>query len=116
MLGGGFSAVAIAGGEASGGVAFNPGSFRNPGLGSIKPNIGVFASTGPGRGFNISAELFIGFISGNIEDIANPTCNLNLSLGFATFTIFTDPKNGEVLGGTFGVSPVPRQLKVEHLR
>jgi RHS repeat-associated protein len=97
--GGGFSAVAITGVEASTGIVINPGLFGQ------EADIGGFLSFGPGVGVNVSADWFLGFVRGGIENVNGETVNLNIIAGPASLTIFIDPKTGDVVGGTMGLGP-----------
>jgi hypothetical protein len=99
LLGGGGSLAAITGAEASGGVVINPG------IGSSNADAGVFASGGAGGGVNVSADVFMGYVKGDMSNVSGQTGNMNLSAGPFSLSVFVDPKTGEVLGGTLGVGP-----------
>jgi len=96
LLGAGFSAVGVTGFEASRGLLFtpswNPNEFR----------LGFFASGGLGSGVNVFADLFGGYIDG---DVNGTTANLNVVPGPVSLTSFINPSTGEIVGGTFGVGP-----------
>jgi len=99
LLGGGVSAVLPIGGEASGGIVINPG------IGNDRADIGLFGSAGLGAGLNVSADLFAGIIKGDLSNVRGETANINLVLGPISLSLFTDPKNGELIGGTVGYGP-----------
>ncbi len=100
LFGGGlFSAVAPTGIEGSGGVVINPGT------GTDEADIGVFGSLGTGGGVNVSADVFFGFIKGDISNVSGVTGNINIVPGPVSITIITNPKTGEVMGFTAGLGP-----------
>jgi len=103
LVGGGLSGVAPTGAETSGGVVINPGLFGQ------QADVGVFTSLGAGGGVNVSADVFLGFIRGGIENVSGPTANINITLGSGplglSVTTFTDARTGEIVGFTIGVGP-----------
>lgn len=99
LMGGGISAAAPTGAEGSGGVAVNPGLFGQ------EADIGVFGAGGATVGFNASADAFVGYVKGGIENVGGQTINQNIGIGPISITIFHHPTNGEVLGGTIGIGP-----------
>jgi len=90
---------------APGGVEGSVGIVINPGLGEDLADAGVFSSIGAGGGVNVSGDVFIGFIRGDIENVGGLTVNANLVLGPLSVTFLTDPVTGVVIGGTVGVGP-----------
>jgi len=80
----------------SGGIAitFGPG---------FDFDIGLFSSVGVGSGFNLSGDVFIGLVPGNLSDVSSNTLNVNVAVLGNSATLFTDPTTGEVRGGTFGL-------------
>jgi hypothetical protein len=99
LFGGGATAAAPTGGEVAGGVVINPGLFGQ------KADAGVFASVGPTAGVNISADVFVGYVKGGIENVKGTTMNQNISVGPISITIFHDQITGEIMGGTIGAGP-----------
>ena len=104
LAGGGISVVLPGGGEASGGIVFNPGLFGQ------QADIGVFGSAGLGAGLNVSGDFFVGFVKGGIENVKGQTVNLNFTFGPPiplpiSVTVFTDPVTGEIVGLTAGLGP-----------
>lgn len=100
LVGAGGSGVAGTGAEESAGVVVNPGWFS-----SEKPNIGVFGSIGLGGGFNISADVFAGFILGSFNNVSGRTTNVNIVLPGLSFTFIFDKGLDKFLGLTVGVDP-----------
>lgn len=100
LVGAGGSGVAGTGAEESFGVVMNPGVFTNE-----KPNIGVFGSIGVGGGFNISADVFAGFILGSFKDVSGQTTNVNIVLPGVSFTFIFDKNFDQFWGATAGVGP-----------
>lgn len=84
------------GGEVSGGIVitFGPG---------FDFDIGLFSSVGVGSGFNLSGDVFIGLVAGNLSDVSSNTLNVNVAVLGNSATLFTDPTTSEVRGGTFGL-------------
>jgi RHS repeat-associated protein len=100
LVGVGVTAAAPTGAETSGGIVVNPGLFGQ------KADAGVFAAVGPTVGVNVSGDVFIGIVKGEIENVSGETVNQNIGIGPLSITIFHDPKNkGEVIGGTIGLGP-----------
>ena len=99
LLGGGVSAAAPTGFDLSGGVVINPGLFGQ------RADVGVFGSAGGGVGVNVSADAFIGFVRGGMENVNGVTANYNVTLGPISVTILTDPKTGSFMGVTGGLGP-----------
>ncbi len=91
--------MASVGAEASSGFVINPGLFGQ------RADVGTFAAFGPGVGVNVSADLFVGFVRGGIENVSGETANINIVGGPVSITLFTDPKTGQVVGGTIGYGP-----------
>jgi len=97
FLGGvGGSLVAITGAEGSVGVVINDGN------GTSLPDLGLFGSVAAGVGVNVSADIFLGFVKGGIENVRGLTTNFNVTIGPVSITAITNPKTGEFLGGTIG--------------
>ncbi|MBI4517047.1 MAG: hypothetical protein HY699_14665 [Deltaproteobacteria bacterium] len=101
LVGAGGSATAITGAELSGGV------FVNPGLLGSESAAGMFGSGGATTGLNISADLFIGFVAG---DLAGTTVNANMTAGFFSVSFFFNPTTGELVGATVGYGPSATQF------
>ena len=80
FLVGGGSVVALGGLEASGGVVIDPGSEGR--------KVDLYGSAGTGVGLNVSADVFAGWIKGDVTGI---TENINLVLGPVSLTAFIDP-------------------------
>ena len=99
LIGGGGTAAAPTGGEISGGVVINPGFYGQ------NADAGFFTSVGATVGVNISADVFIGYIKGGIENVSGTTVNQNISVGPISISIFHNPTTGEIMGGTIGVGP-----------
>ncbi|MDY6790847.1 MAG: hypothetical protein SWH54_06215 [Thermodesulfobacteriota bacterium] len=99
LIGGGASVVGVAGVEGSGGLVINPG------LGDSKADIGVFGSVGGGIGLNLSADRFIGFVKGGIENVSGTTINANVIIGLISFTAMFNIDTGEFMGFTVGLGP-----------
>jgi RHS repeat-associated protein len=99
LIGAGATAAAPTGGEVAGGVAINPGLFAQ------KADAGLFASVGATAGVNISADVFVGYVKGGIENVKGQTINQNISVGPISITTFHDPTTGEIIGGTIGAGP-----------
>jgi len=99
LFGGGATAAAPTGAEVAAGIVFNPGLFGQ------RADVGVFASVGPTVGVNISADVFIGFVKGEIKNVSGPSINQNISIGPVSISLFHDPDTGDVMGGTFGLGP-----------
>jgi hypothetical protein len=79
--------------------------FINPGFDDGKSELGFFGSAGAGGGVNVSADIFVGFVKGGVENIEGKTLNINVGLGPVSVTVMTDPKTGDTVGGTIGVGP-----------
>jgi RHS repeat-associated protein len=99
LAGGGVSGVGLTGVEASGGLYANPGFFGQ------NADLGTFASVGVGTGLNISGDFFVGVIKGGPENVKGETFNTNITAGSWSFTVFKDPKTGEIIGVTVGLGP-----------
>jgi len=100
ILGGvGGSAVAPLGIEGSGGIVINPG------FGNDNADIGAFGSIGVGGGVNVSGDIFIGFIRGDIPNVSGVTANINIVAGPVSLAVFVNPKTGQFMGFTAGVGP-----------
>jgi RHS repeat-associated protein len=99
LIGGGGSAVAPTGLEGSAGVVINPG------LGENKADIGVFGSIGGGAGINVSADVFVGFVKGGIENVSGTTINANAVIGPISFVFIFNIDTGEFMGLTVGLGP-----------
>jgi len=67
--------------------------------------MGVFVSVGAGGGVNVSGDVFIGVITGDIGNVSGTTGNINVGLGPISITVITDPNTGKVIGGTVGLGP-----------
>jgi len=68
-------------------------------------NVGVFGSIGvPDVGFNISTDLFMGYVTGEIEEVAGTTANLNIVGGPISFTLLKN-QQGNIIGFTAGAGP-----------
>ena len=63
-----------------------------------------FGSIGGGTGFNVSGDIFGGFIFGGPENVSGWTVNYNVG-GPVSVTIFTNPNGGQIMGGTIGFGP-----------
>jgi RHS repeat-associated protein len=100
ILGGvGGSAIAPLGAEGSGGIVINPG------FGNDQADVGVFGSVGAGGGVNVSADLFVGFIRGDISNVSGVTANINIVAGPVSITGLINPKTGQFMGFTAGIGP-----------
>jgi RHS repeat-associated protein len=99
LAGGGASATAITGAEGSAGIVVNPG------IGGSEADAGLFGSLGAGGGLNISADVFLGYVEGDITNVSGVTANENISAGPLSVSVFIDTKTGEVVGGTIGIGP-----------
>ncbi len=99
VAGGGVSAAAPSGAEVSAGIVINPG------LSGQKADVGVFAAVGASAGLNVSADAFIGVVTGDTSNVSGQTVNQNFGLGPVSLTIIHDPKTGKIIGGTLGVGP-----------
>nr|NJM04536.1 RHS repeat-associated core domain-containing protein [Desulfobacula sp.] len=99
LFGGGVTAAAPTGAEASGGIVINPGLFGQ------RADIGFFGSIGATAGVNVSADIFVGYVKGGIDNVSGKTVNQNISIGPANLTIFHDANTGETMGLTLGVGP-----------
>jgi hypothetical protein len=100
ILGGvGGSAVAPLGIEGSGGIVINPG------FGNDNADIGAFGLIGAGGGVNVSGDIFIGFIRGDISNVSGVTANINIVAGPVSLAVFINPKTGQFMGFTAGVGP-----------
>jgi RHS repeat-associated protein len=69
LLGGGGTAAAPMGAEASGGIVINPG------LGGQRADVGVFGAVGATVGVNVSGDLFLGYVEGGIGNVSGATVN-----------------------------------------
>jgi RHS repeat-associated protein len=98
--GAGVSLIGFTGAEGSIGILFNPGLDDGERL-----DIGIFASMGAGVGVNVSADAFVGTVSGPAENVSGKTVNVNVSAGPISTSTFIDPSSGEVVGGTIGAGP-----------
>jgi len=98
LIGVGGSATAMTGVDGSVGIAINPG------LGSTDADIGVFASTGPSGGVNISKDIFVGYINGSMANVSGQTYNINAVPGPVSISVFFN-SSGEWVGGTVGLGP-----------
>jgi len=78
-----------------------------------KFDAGYFASGGIGTGVNVSADIFFGYIKGDISDVSGVTTNINIVGGPISVAILIDPKTGEVIGFTVGGFPVSVPLPVQ---
>jgi RHS repeat-associated protein len=99
LAGGGVTGAAPTGAEASGGIVVNPG------LGGEDADAGVFGSAGATAGLNVSADAFVGYVEGGMEDVSGTTVNQNVTAGPLSVTTFHDPTTGEVVGATVGFGP-----------
>lgn len=95
LVGAGASLVPFVGPETSAGVYFGQ-------QGKVA-EVGAFGSVGGGAGFNISSDVFVGFVKGSASNISGETINANIGVGSLSVTVFFDKSTGEALGGTFGV-------------
>jgi hypothetical protein len=77
----------------------------NPGFFGQRADAGFFASVGPTVGANVSADVFVGYVKGGIENVSGKTVNQNITIGPFSITVFHDVETGEVMGGTFGLGP-----------
>ena len=107
--GGGASAVGItAGGEASGGVAIGF-DINSPTDISVTDVAGFISISNTPVGFNVSADVFIGAIFGDLKNLPGTTANVNIVVGIISVTIFTDPDSESIFdtvtGGTIGIGP-----------
>jgi RHS repeat-associated protein len=96
LAGVGGSGAAPTGGEASGGIVVNPG------FGAPDADIGMFASVGATIGVNVSGDIFLGYVEGDIRNVSGTTVNQNFGVGPISITTFHDPRTGELIGGTAG--------------
>jgi hypothetical protein len=99
LIGGGASYGAVGVVEASGGVVLNPG------LGDDCADVGVFGAYGYGGGLNVSADAFIGFVTGPMSNVPGRTTNSNFTIGPVSITIFYAPDGSGPIGGTVGLGP-----------
>ncbi len=99
LLGFGVSVAAPTGADVSVGIVVNPGLFGQ------KADAGLFGSAGGTVGVNVSGDVFIGFVQGDIENVGGVTANFNLTIGPLSLTFFVDPKTGGIMGGTVGIGP-----------
>ncbi len=56
-------------------------------------------------GVNVSADAFVGFVRGGIENVKGLMANFNLTLGPVGITVLADPKTGSFMGVTGGLGP-----------
>jgi len=47
----------------------------------------------------------VGYIPGDIENVSGTTANINFTIWFISFTLFVDPCEDKVIGGTIGGGP-----------
>jgi RHS repeat-associated protein len=106
LAGGGVSLAGITGADASSGIVINPG------LSGYKAGIKSFASAGPSVGVNVSADAFLGFMFGDLDNVRGTTANVNISLGPISVTLFYNPNNGEWMGGTLGIGPSSMPVQI----
>jgi hypothetical protein len=99
VWGAGATTAAGIGAEASGGKAFNLG------FGDEVSDFGVFYATGVTTGVNISADVFIGYVKGDLANLYGDTFNQNYTAGPVSVTIMHAPDTAEFLGFTVGVGP-----------
>ena len=96
FLGGAGGSYVVGGGvEGSGGIAINPG------FGGDCADVSLFGS----GGFNVSADLFIGFVKGPMSNVRGPTNNLNIGLGPLSVSVFFATDGSGAIGGTIGLGP-----------
>ena len=96
IAGVGGSAVGVTGAEGSLGVVVNTNGGLN--------NIGFTGPLGIGGGLNISGDVYVGFVTGDISNVSGQTLNTNFVGGPLSVTLISD-MNGNVIGGTLGFGP-----------
>ena len=74
-------------------------------MGKSKADAGVFGSIGGGAGINVSADVFIGIIKGDIGNVSGTSVNANAVIGPISFTLMLDIDSGEFIGLTLGFGP-----------
>jgi hypothetical protein len=64
----------------------------------------VFGSVGEGVGWNISGDIFVGYIKENICLVEGHTVNINIGIGPFSLTLMFAPQEGELkfIGSTIG--------------
>jgi hypothetical protein len=95
LVGGGVSLAALSGGEASVAVVANTAKLQD---------LGLVGSFGPSIGLNISGDIYVGVVPGDIGNVSGATFNLNYTVGPLSLTLFYD-EHGTLVGGTFGAGP-----------
>ncbi len=72
---------------------------------SNKPNdIGIVLSGGHGPGANVGLSAQLGYVPGALSNVSGTTSNYNASCAVGSGTLMTDPKTGDVVGGTVGLA------------
>lgn len=95
VVGAGGSFVLPVGGEFSGGFVVNK-------VAGEPWRAGAFGAAGYGAGVNVSGDVFIGYFSGGIENVAGATDNFNLALGPVSISVFENAATGDFAGFTVG--------------
>ena len=91
-LTGGGSAIVVGGGEGNGGVYISNKPF----------DLGFILTGGAGGGGNVGLSAQLGYITGPLSNVSDPTVNYNASALVGSGTLVTDPTTGNVVGGTIG--------------
>ena len=114
LAGAGGSAVAMTGGEVSGGVAINIDralttlrSTGNPATAMTDirmKDVALTGSAGYAAGLNVSSDVYIGFARGDLGDVKGQTLNTNFVGGPLSLSLFLD-SSGQLVGATLGWGP-----------
>ena len=72
---------------------------------SNQPNdFGIVLSGGRGPGANVGLSAQLGYVAGALSNVSGTTQNYNASCVVGSGTLMTDPKTGDVVGGTIGLA------------
>ena len=88
--------AAPTGAETIGGIVFSCCST---------PDMGLFLSGGATAGFNVSADVFIGYVRGDISAVSGETINNNFGFPWFSVTTFHAPDTMDLIGLTLGIGP-----------